>query len=109
MAECVVYTGKISQLIRVSREQCYQEGTAEQLSQSVARALVKKADQAFINQAAPTPRANGPRGVLLKLNVMGVVNGGAVASDLDTLVDVVAELQSNGGTPTHIVGPARLG
>src|SRR5690606_37912651 len=31
LAACVIYTGKITQLIRVTREQYYQNGTADQL------------------------------------------------------------------------------
>lgn len=101
LAECVVYTGKISQLIRVSREQYNQDGTAEQLSQSVARALVKKADEAFLAQPAPTPPANGPAAGLL--NIADTVTGDEISGSLDALVDLVAQLQANGATPTVIV------
>ena len=51
-------------------------------------------------QAAPPHRAPG------LINVTGIVNGGSVAGDLDTLVDAIADLQANGSTPSHIVvGP----
>jgi hypothetical protein len=40
----LVATGKVSQLVRLSREQFLQPQTAEQLSQSVARAVQRRAD-----------------------------------------------------------------
>lgn len=101
LAECVVFTGKISQLIRVSREQYYSDGTADQLASSVARALIRKADNAFLAQAEPTPPATNPAAGIL--NVAGIVEGDSVTGSLDALVDLVAELQSNGGTPSHIL------
>ena len=101
LAECVIYTAKISQLVRVSREQFYQDGTADQLAGSVSRALTRKADLAFVAQPAPTPPANGPAAGLL--NIDGIVEGEEVSGSLDALVDLVAELQSNGGTPSHII------
>ena len=60
LAQCVVFTGKISLLVRVSREQYYQDGTADQLAASVSRALIRKADEAFLTQPAPTPPATNP-------------------------------------------------
>jgi hypothetical protein len=35
--------------------------------------------------------------------VPGIVNGGAVSESLDTLVDLVAELQENRAIPSHIL------
>ncbi|CAM4364673.1 hypothetical protein MB901379_04727 [Mycobacterium basiliense] len=55
LAEVLVHTGKISQLIKLSSEQFNQDGTAGQLSQSVSRAIIKRADEAYISQVAPTP------------------------------------------------------
>jgi hypothetical protein len=40
------------------------------------------------------------------LNVTGTVDGGAVSDSLDALVDLIAILQTNLATPSHIlVGP----
>jgi HK97 family phage major capsid protein len=101
LAETTVYTGKVSQLVRLSREQWGQDGAAERLSESVARAVVKRANEAYIAQAAPTaPAVTPPAGLL---NVSGILNGGAVATSLDKLVDLFATIEGNGGTPTHIV------
>lgn len=99
--EVQVFTGAVSQLIRVSRSQYYQAGTAEQLAQSVGRALVKKADEAFLAQAAPvSPAVNPAAGIL---NTANLVGGGTVSGDLDQLIDIVAEVQANGAQPSHIV------
>lgn len=101
MSEVIVHTGKISQLVRLSREQWYQEGTAIELRRSVSRAIIKRADQAFLAQVVPTPPAVQPPAGLL--NIAGVADGGDVSGDLDTLVDLIAELQAEGSMPSHIV------
>lgn len=101
LAEVLVATGKVSQLVRLSREQWSQPETASQLAQSVARAVTRRADVAFVDQAAPTPPALGPSTGLL--HVTGIVDGGAVGSNLDSLVDLIAELQQNLSVPSHIL------
>lgn len=99
--ECLVYTGKITQLIRLSREQHTQDGTAEQLSQSVVRAVTKKANSAYLTQAKPTsPAVTPPAGLL---NITGIKSGGAVTGSLDALVDLIATLEGAGSTPSHII------
>lgn len=99
--EVLVFTGKVSKLVKVSREQYGQDNTAGRLSTSVQRAIVKKANSAYLTQVAPTPPAVAPPAGLL--NVSGIETGGAVASDLDVLVDLIATLEGNDGTPSHIV------
>lgn len=101
LSEAVVYTGKITQLIRVSNEQYRQEGTDTQLSESARRAVVKAADAAFLSQPAPTPPNVQPAAGLLHID--GLAEGGEVYSSLDELVDLQAAIQVNGGTPTHII------
>ena len=103
LAEVEVYTSRISQLVVVSREQYFshQEGTPEQLSLSVRRALVKKADRLFLSQAAPTPPATQPPAGLLSID--GLVEGEEVFDNLDPLIDLQAQLQSNNGQPSHII------
>lgn len=101
LAETLVFTGKVSQLVRLSREQWSQAGAADLLSESVARAVTNRANQAYIAQAAPTsPAVTPPAGLL---NVAGVVDGGAIAADLDALADAMATIEGNGGTATHII------
>jgi HK97 family phage major capsid protein len=96
LAEVVVTTGKVSQLIRVSREQFNQAQTARQLSESAARALVKKADAEYI--AGTTPL----KGLI---NIPGTVGGSSyyVDSDLDGVSNLIANIQKSGGNPSHIV------
>ncbi|MCA4722612.1 phage major capsid protein [Mycolicibacterium fortuitum] len=102
MAEVIVHTGKISQLVKLSREQFYQQGTPDQLRQSVSRAIVKRADQAYLSQIVPTPPAVHPPAGLL--NIAGVTEAtDEVADSLDALVDLIAVLESEGATPSHIV------
>ncbi|MDV6291502.1 phage major capsid protein [Rhodococcus aetherivorans] len=101
LSEVLVHTGKVAQLVRLSREQYSQNNTAALLSESVRRAVTKKANQAYIAQAAPTaPAVTPPAGLL---NVTGIETGGAVAADLDGLVDLIATLEGNGATPSHIL------
>ena len=101
LSEALIYTGKISQLVRVSREQWLQPSTSEQLAQSVARAIVRRADIAYLNEPPPTPPAVQPVAGLL--NVENVVDGGEIDTDLDLLVDLIATLQTNLATPSHLV------
>jgi hypothetical protein len=53
-------TGRLSQLVRLSLEQWSQPSTAEQLAQSVARAVIRRANIGFLQQVAPTKPALGP-------------------------------------------------
>ncbi|WP_226438610.1 phage major capsid protein [Rhodococcus yananensis] len=101
LSEVLVHTGKVAQLVRLSREQYGQDRTAEMLAQSVRRAVTKKANEAYLAQAAPvSPAVTPPAGLV---NVTGIESGGAVAADLDELVDLIATLEGNGATPSHIL------
>lgn len=101
LSECVVATGKVTQLIKLSREQFNQPNASQLLSSSVARAVTKAGNTAYINQAAPvSPAVTPPAGLL---NISGIVNGGAIADDLDGLVDLLATLAGNDAQPSHIV------
>ena len=95
LAEIVVRTRKISRLVALSAEQFRQDQTAEQLAQSVSRDLVRKADASYIDDTNPVGLQS----------VAGTVSGGHIGSGdgLDALIDLVAELESNGAVPTHIV------
>jgi HK97 family phage major capsid protein len=101
LAEVVVYTGKVSQLVRLSREQWSQDTTSALISASVGRAVTKAANLAYIAQAAPVGPATTPPAGLL--NIAGIVNGGPITDDLDALADALATLEANGATPSHII------
>lgn len=100
LSEVLVSTLKVTQLLRLSAEQWFQDRAAGMLSESVERAVTKRANVAYLQQAAPVEPAIGPTGLL---NIAGVVDGGAVAGDLDALVDLDAELAGNDGTPSHVL------
>ncbi|WGJ86080.1 phage major capsid protein [Gordonia sp. SMJS1] len=101
LSERVVPTGKVAQLIKLSREQWAQPNASDLLSASVTRAVTKAGNAAYINQVAPTsPAVTPPAGLL---NIPGIVNGGAVDADLDGLVDLLALLATNDATASHIV------
>lgn len=101
LSETLVYTGKVSQLIRLSREQFNQPNASRLLADSVRRAVTTAANLAYIAQAAPVdPAVTPPAGLL---NVTGIEDGGAVADDLDALVDLFATIEGNGGQPTHLI------
>lgn len=92
--EVLVSTSKVTKLVRLSREQWVQEGAANELSQSVQRAIINKADSIFLNQATE------PKGLL---NITGIEGGDALATNLDPLIDLIAQLESAGSSPTAIL------
>lgn len=101
LAEVVVHTGKVAQLIRISREQWVQDGAAGMLSDSVRRAIINRANTAYLAQPAPTsPAVTPPAGLL---NIDGVHDGGIIGDDLDTLADAFAVIEAANGTPNVII------
>lgn len=101
LSEAAVFTGKVSQLLRLSREQFAQQGAAQLLSNSVARAVTKAANAAFIAQPAPSAPAGDPPAGLI--NTEGILTGGEVGTDLDELADLFASIEANGGTVTNLI------
>lgn len=95
--EALVYTRKFAQLVRLTREQYRQSGTPEELANSISRAMTRKADNALLSQAAPVSPATAP--VAGITNWPGVITE-TVADDLDALIDLEAEVRSNGAHPT---------
>lgn len=101
LASCVVYTGKIAQLVRLSREQLSHENVSQQIAASVTRAVTRAANAAYISQAAPAgPAVTPPAGLI---HIEGLVDFGTVDGDLDVIVDGLAELATNYSEPTHIL------
>ncbi|MGY4713026.1 phage major capsid protein [Mycolicibacterium sp. CBM1] len=101
LAEVLVHTAKITQLVRLSSEQWGQGQTATQLSQSVARAVTRRADLAFLAEPAPTAPAVAPVAGLA--HTINLVDGGAIDGNLDALIDLVARLEENLANPSHII------
>lgn len=101
LAQCTVFTGKIAQLVRLSREQYTHINTSEQLSVSVSRAVTRAANTAYIAQPAPVgPAVTPPAGLI---HIPGLVDCGTITDDLDALVDGLAVLASNYSAPTHVL------
>lgn len=101
LAERVIYTSKVTQLVRLSNEQFLQPSTAETIAQSVARAVTRRGDLFFVQQPAPTAPAVAPVAGLA--NVVGLVDGGLVGDTLDVLIDLIATLQKNLATPSLLL------
>lgn len=103
LSERLVVTGKIAQLARVSNEQWYQQNTGGVLADSVRRAVLNKANSAYINQAAPAESQTSPKPSPGLINTPDIIDGGTLADNLDGLVDVVATVETNGACPSHIL------
>ena len=69
----------------------------------MGRAVVRRADIAYVDESAPVGPAVAPVAGLL--NWGGVVDGGDIddGDGLDVLIDLVATLQTNLATPSHLV------
>ncbi len=101
LAEVLVATGKIAQLIPVSNEQFFQDSTAQRLSDSVRRAIMVKANQAFLSQVAPpTDTVTPPEGIITQAEVTAT---NSITKDLDPLAEVIGQLENNGAIPNLIV------
>lgn len=100
LAELVILTGKVAELIKVSREQLAQPSALDVITNEIKRSLVAKADWALLQQPAPvSPATHPPAGLLAKATVAGTLSG-----DLDELVDAIAIIESlPGGQATHII------
>ncbi|MCV7317258.1 phage major capsid protein [Mycolicibacillus parakoreensis] len=92
-SEAVISTFKLGALGKYSRELLAQPEAATSVSQSLSRAITKKANSAFIGNASD------PTGLLNA----SIHDGGTVGSNLDELVDAVAHIESNGGAATHLI------
>ena len=101
LSEATVATGKVATLVRVSREQYLQSGAAGMLSDSMRRAVVTRANEAFISQPAPSGGAVTPPAGLL--NVDGLAEGSEVGDNLDPLIDLVSQITADGGHPSGVL------
>ncbi|OBI18619.1 hypothetical protein A5712_21635 [Mycobacterium sp. E2327] len=99
-SETVIHTGKIAVLTSVSREQ-YGQGTASSLlNAAVRRSMVRKANSAYLAQAAPVgPAVTPPAGLLHQ----SFHDGGILDESLDALIDAVAYIEDDGGVASHII------
>lgn len=104
LSETLVYTAKIARLVSISREQFSQISTPQLLANAVSKAVIRRADEAFLTQAAPVSPAVSPSAGLV--NVAGITVGGTVGGtspNLDAVVQLLADLQDAGSAPSHVV------
>jgi HK97 family phage major capsid protein len=102
-SEVVIYTGKVAILVPVSREQWGQEEVANLLSEAAKDALVRKANRAFLSQAAPVGPVVTPPAGIVNQSIEELLTSVAAALSLDPLIDAVAHIEAAGGVPSHIL------
>jgi HK97 family phage major capsid protein len=102
-SEVVIHTGKLGLLVPVSREQLGIEDTATLLSDAVRRALIRKANRAFLAQTAPTPPAVTPPAGILNQGITSINTSIQTAQSLDPVVDAVAAIEDAGGVASHVL------
>ncbi len=93
-SEVVVTTDKVAALGKYSYETLQQPQAAKMVVESLSRAITTKANQAFL------ANASSPSGLL---NDAGIIDGGAVTTNLDKIVDAVSNIESVNGAATHII------
>lgn len=100
LAEVVILTGKVAELIKVSREQLAQPSAMDVISHGMRRSLIAKTDWALLQQPAPVAPAQYPPAGLLS----HATDAGEIEDNLDALVDVIAGIEGlPGGVATHII------
>lgn len=104
LAEVIVRTGKVAQLIKLSREQWTQPNAQTLLADSVRRAVTTAANAAYINQAAPITPNDGPPAGLFNIPEITVLDGDLLdAPGLDRLIDMQSHIAEAGGNATHVL------
>lgn len=104
LAEVEVATDKLTQYFTLSREQYGRQQVPAQLAASMARGLTRKADSLFLFKQ-PTA-TNGIPGLLNYADIVGGAGDTttpAIVGSLDPLIDLVAQLEANGATPSAII------
>lgn len=99
--EVLIQTRKIGQIITLSNEQAAQPDAATTVAASMKRNVVSQLNRALIEQPAPTAPAIAPSTGLI--HTPGIVEGDAVDSDLDSLVETISELEANYAAPKFLV------
>jgi len=100
LAETLIQTLKLGQLIRVSSEQYRQHQTSKLLAESAGRAIHAAANEAFLNLTAPAQGEYRPTGIL---NTPGIGDAGVIGPCLDKLIQAEAFIADAGGQATTIV------
>ncbi|BBY94284.1 hypothetical protein MGALJ_39530 [Mycobacterium gallinarum] len=97
-----IFTGKVAILVPVSREQMGQPDASALLSSAAREAVIRKANRAFLTQAAPVaPAATPPAGILT--GVTEEADDIETAGSLDPVVDAIAKIEADGGQASNIL------
>lgn len=91
LAEVVVHTGKVSQLIKLSREQWTQPNASELLAASVRRAVTRAANIAYIEQP-------DPRGEVQTVTLTGSPSGGTFTLSYGSATSSAIAYNATAGT-----------
>ncbi|MED5814487.1 phage major capsid protein [Mycolicibacterium sp. 050232] len=98
--EAIIATGKVATIAEVSREQYKQTAMSNLLSTEMKRAVIVKADGAFLAQPMPAGGAiTPPPGILVQDHTAG----GRVVDNLDAVADAIALIEGHSGTADLIV------
>lgn len=100
VSELIVPTKKIAIVTVASNEAYGNDGVPGLLSKSLQNSIIKKADRAFLSEAAPAEGTVGTTGLA---NLTGLADGGTLTDSLDPFIDAIATCSQNGGTPSTIV------
>lgn len=100
LSQTLIHTHKITQMIFLSSELYRENGgvNAQLMSDSSMRAVTKEANNALMSH---TPSERVPLTGLA--NTPGIIDGGNVTDKLDPIADVIAQIESNGGTAGIVV------
>jgi HK97 family phage major capsid protein len=101
LAEAVIKTSKVSVLVPLSREQFGQQGADQRISESVARAVARKANSAYLRQPIHVGDGWGaPAGILTHPDIYA---GETITDSLDPIIDAFAAIQAELANPSHFL------
>lgn len=103
ISELVVGTQKVANLTVLSNEAYRHMNMPDMIGDSLARAVIAKADRLFLGAPTPETGQNANNKVVGLANYKGIVDGGKLDGTLDAIIDAISSISANGGTPTTII------
>ncbi|WP_018142820.1 phage major capsid protein [Alloscardovia criceti] len=101
ISELIVGTQKVASLSVISNEAYSHNSMPELIGGSLARSIVAKADRLFLG--APAGEVGQANKIVGLANYQGIVDGGNLGTSLDAIIDAMAAIATNGGTPMAIL------
>lgn len=101
ISELVVGTQKVAVLSILSNEAYNNMNMPNMIGNSLAHAIVAKADKLFLS--APAVEQGTSNKVVGLANYKGIIDGGKLDGTLDAIIDAMATISANEGTPTTII------